>query len=1013
MGIPAAFRWLSNKYPKIISPVVEDQPLQMEDGTTIPVDTTGPNPNGEELDNLYLDMNGIVHPCSHPEDRPAPKDEEEMMLEVFRYTDRVVNMVRPRKLLMIAVDGVAPRAKMNQQRSRRFRSAQEAQEKEVDKQELLKLLKQQNGGILPPETLESMNKKAFDSNSITPGTPFMDTLATSLRYWCAYKLNTDPAWARLKIIISDATVPGEGEHKIMNYVRSQRGSPDYDPNTRHVIYGLDADLIMLGLATHEPHFRVLREDVFAQDAKAKMCKICGQKGHDARVCKGEAKDKDGEYDEQDKAVDLKPFIWLHVSIFREYLAIELDVPDLPFRFDLERAIDDWVFMCCFVGNDFLPHLPALEIRENGIDALTTIWKENLPRMGGYVTKDGHIDLKRVQLIMDGLAKQEDAIFRRRKEQEDRREANAKRRKLQDERSGRGGRTDASGRGRGKPPLDNASSGLALFPVSGFPNADPSAVTHDMVVGRSSNANINANAANKSAANVIRERIQASGTQGKSTNGDATIHPNVEAPAVPEEGAAAASSVVKRKADVLDEPSQLTPNTGPSAAEEAAIDHVRMWEEGYADRYYEQKFHVDRNDVAFRHKVAQAYVEGLCWVLLYYYQGCPSWDWYYPYHYAPFAADFADLDKIEISFEKGRISKPFEQLMSVMPAASRRALPEVFHDLMLNEDSEVIDFYPQEFEIDLNGKKFAWQGVALLPFIDMPRLLAAVEKKYPLLSPEDAARNGIGRDVLLLSDAHHELYEDITSHFYSKKQGAPTFGLNPRTSDGMTGQVEKIADYLPHGSLEYPLDRKSMPSLDYDRSLSVYYEFPTTAPHKSMLLRGLKMPTTALGRSDIEQLRNKSSRSNRGGWGGVPSGRYNDGGRGRGRGGGYGGRGAFHYAESGGRTQQHSSHYQNGSASRDHYGAQKAPHPPSAWQPPPPGHPGFGMGLPPPPPPTHFNNGRPSTYGLSHGSHEASLPYQNSYPAREDYGSRGRGGYQARGAGRSQNFHGDRQQPYRR
>ncbi|CRK39674.1 hypothetical protein BN1723_004593 [Verticillium longisporum] len=371
------------------------------------------------------------------------------------------------------------------------------------------------------------------------------------------------------------------------------------------------------------------------------------------------------------------------------------------------------------------------------------------------------------------------------------------------------------------------------------------------------------------------------------------------------------------------------------------------------------------------------------------------------------------DGIEISFEKGRISKPFEQLMSVMPAASRRALPEVFHDLMLNEDSEVIDFYPQEFEIDLNGKKFAWQGVALLPFIDMPRLLAAVEKKYPLLSPEDAARNGIGRDVLLLSDAHHELYEDITSHFYSKKQGAPTFGLNPRTSDGMTGQVEKIADYLPHGSLEYPLDRKSMPSLDYDRSLSVYYEFPTTAPHKSMLLRGLKMPTTALGRSDIEQLRNKSSRSNRGGWGGAPSGRYNDGGRGRGRGGGYGGRGAFHYAESGGRTQQRSPHYQNGSASRDHYGAQKAPHPPSAWQPPPPGHPGFGMGLPPPPPPTHFNNGRPSTYGLSHGSHEASLPYQNSYPAREDYGSRGRGGYQARGAGRSQNFHGDRQQPYRR
>lgn len=63
----------------------------------------GPNPNGEEFDNLYLDMNGIVHPCSHPEDRPPPTTEEEMMLAIFKYTDRVVNMVRPRKLLMIAV----------------------------------------------------------------------------------------------------------------------------------------------------------------------------------------------------------------------------------------------------------------------------------------------------------------------------------------------------------------------------------------------------------------------------------------------------------------------------------------------------------------------------------------------------------------------------------------------------------------------------------------------------------------------------------------------------------------------------------------------------------------------------------------------------------------------------------------------------------------------------------------------------------------------------------------------
>ena len=112
MGVPALFRWLSSKYPKIISQVIEEKPVEV-DGQEIPVDTRGKNPNGEEFHNLYLDMNGIVHPCSHPEDRPPPANEEEMMLAIFKYTDRVVNMVRPRRILMIAVGMfwiISPRA---------------------------------------------------------------------------------------------------------------------------------------------------------------------------------------------------------------------------------------------------------------------------------------------------------------------------------------------------------------------------------------------------------------------------------------------------------------------------------------------------------------------------------------------------------------------------------------------------------------------------------------------------------------------------------------------------------------------------------------------------------------------------------------------------------------------------------------------------------------------------------------------------------------------------------------
>ncbi len=695
-------------------------------------------------------------------------------------------------------DGVAPRAKMNQQRSRRFRSAQEAKEKEEEKQALLELMKRQTKGPLKVESAEAVVKKAFDSNSITPGTPFMDILAASLRYWCAYKLNTDPAWAKIKVIISDATVPGEGEHKIMEFVRSQRSSPDHDPNTRHVIYGLDADLIMLGLATHEPHFRVLREDVFFQDAKAKLCKLCGQKGHDERTCRGEIKKMDGEFGEQDKPHPLKPFIWLHVSVLREYLAVELDIPGLPFRFDLERALDDWVFMCFFVGNDFLPHLPALEIRENGIDTLIAIWKDNLPHMGGYLTKDGHVDLDRAQLILAGLAKQEDMIFRRRKETEDRREANAKRRKLQ-QANGRGGNQDSyNGRGRNQDSYSTSSG--------------PPTVTHDMVVNRQGIQEVNS--ANKSAASIMKAQLKELMSTAEKSDGDGSpATSNNPAPALG-----------KRKAALMEDDAAST-SGGPSetetpsaSTEEGPVDTVKLWEEGYADRYYEQKFHVDPKDIEFRHKVGRAYVEGLAWVLMYYFQGCPSWEWYYPYHYAPFAADFVNLGKMKIQFTKGRISRPFEQLMSVLPAASRHAIPEIFHPLMTEEDSPILDFYPEDFEVDLNGKKMAWQGVALLPFIDMPRLLTAMDTKYDLLSPADKARNEIGRDTLLFSDAHHDLYDQVTSAFYSKRQENMSLKLDPRKADGLAGQIEKVDGYLPHGSLVYPLERNALPDVEYDRSI---------------------------------------------------------------------------------------------------------------------------------------------------------------------------------------------------
>ena len=147
-------------------------------------------------DHLYLDLNGIVHPCCHPEDgQPLPRDEDEMLTRVEAHLDRLMELMRPRKFVYFALDGVAPRAKMNQQRTRRYVGAQERAESQAVEQEMREEMVRE--GRAPPEAAA----EKWDHNVITPGTEFMRKLATYLRGYCARRAAKHPRWSKISFCL--------------------------------------------------------------------------------------------------------------------------------------------------------------------------------------------------------------------------------------------------------------------------------------------------------------------------------------------------------------------------------------------------------------------------------------------------------------------------------------------------------------------------------------------------------------------------------------------------------------------------------------------------------------------------------------------------------------------------------------------------------------------------------------------------------------------------------------------
>lgn len=831
------------------------------------------------IDRLYIDMNGIIHGCSHNNNSSAQSGdaggeitesfivgitEEEIFTNICFYLDRIVkDIVQPGQLVYMAIDGVAPRAKLNQQRSRRYRSGKEGLIEQTIYDAHLKQLEAQSAAasaaspdgiglisnatdvdpfhgsvssisnnsissisnstssadvrsrgklfielnedddrasvreiepgrfagkflahlddlgvgnssgnwytdthkkivkespndaflknlrsnifgtdktpvnevdkttttMINDEPLEPLHTEPiFHSNSITPGTPFFSRCTKHIQHFIQRKVSEDPAWQHLTIVFSGPNVPGEGEHKILQFMREQKCHYEqqtkeqqtiedhplrYHPNLRHCIMGQDGDLIMLGLLTHEPNLCLLREKVI----------------FDGRQKEAQQADSASTASALQSYVHNPNFELLHMNVLRDYFSYEFETSNvLPnSQWCLEQCIDDFVFMTFFVGNDFLPHMPAVDIADEAFDLLFYTYRDQRKKWikdktkKPYLTDKGTIvSGKRLEDFLQVLGKHETPYLQYKKSTDD---------------------------------TDKARELEAKYGMNTIPSDE-------------------ARAAKEAADRALFREMLVQKVNGSSVpenddepNGDSQYDDDEPLNEYPDFQPVLSAATLLQKLKDTEESKSKTSLLEDDNDEEVAAEllsermggllrysvggkDVQISDEDLKGRYYSDKFGFSPFDAEKHLALRKSYIEGLVWNLKYYYEGCVSWEWYYPYHYGPMLSDLVGIDAMlkDISFEgkMGKPLRPFEQLMACMPPSFADVLPEPYREFMTDPQSPIADFYPQSFTIDMNGKRWPWEAVVLLPFIDSKRLLETVRKiDESKLTVDEQKRNEFG------------------------------------------------------------------------------------------------------------------------------------------------------------------------------------------------------------------------------------------------------------------------------
>ena len=178
------------------------------------------------------------------------------------------------------------------------------------------------------------------------------------------------------------------------------------------------------------------------------------------------------------------------------------------------------------------------------------------------------------------------------------------------------------------------------------------------------------------------------------------------------------------------------------------------------KYREQycNFHFEKGDKNLK-KVCHTYLEGLQWVITYYKKGCPDWRWFYPYNHVPSASI---ISKYLLSFRMPIYKKsfpltPFQQLLAVLPPKSATLLPHPLNTLLLIDDSPLKEFCPEEFEIDLSGKKHEYQGIVILPMINPSVVTDICSKHINLVDKIESKRNILNKTLIYNYDSEMNIF----------------------------------------------------------------------------------------------------------------------------------------------------------------------------------------------------------------------------------------------------------------